>query len=210
MPSFASGSTATTLLTPQEVTADGNSAGIDITQYQGEIMVVLTGKSNAGTNPTMACKLQHAQGGDIVTSVTPGSNTGNGICTQVYGGADTVAETITVTLTSATAFSVSGSVTGAMAAGTVGTLYSTPQVEFMVTAGSVAFINGDTFAIVLAARSYSDVAGGAFTGLTATGACQRLAVNADKLGKYLRLNMDIGGTNSPKFTLGAAVYGEVI
>ena len=58
MPSFASGSTAATLLTPQEITADGNSPGIDITAYQGEIMVLLTGKSNAGTNPTMACKLQ--------------------------------------------------------------------------------------------------------------------------------------------------------
>ncbi len=209
MPSFASGSTAATLLTPQEITADGNSPGIDITAYQGEIMVLLTGKSNAGTNPTMACKLQHAQGGDIITSVTPGSNTGNGTCTQVYGGADAVAETITVTFSNATTFAVSGSVTGAMAGGTVGTLYSTPQVEFLITAGSAAFINGDTFAIVVAARTYSDVGAGAFTGMTSVGSVQRLAVNADALGKYLRLNMDIGGTNSPKFTLSAAVFGTV-
>lgn len=208
MPSFASGSVATTLLTPIEVTADGNTAGVDVTQYQGEIMVVLSGKSTGGTNPTMAAKLQHAQGGDIVTSVTPGSNTGTGTCTQVYGGADSVAETITVTLTSATAFTVAGGTTGAMAAGTVGTLYSTPQVEFMVTAGSAAFINGDTFAIVTTARSYADVGNGAYTGMTATGSIQRLAVNADKLGKYLRLNLDIGGTLTPKFVLAASIYGN--
>ncbi len=209
MPSFASGSTQTVLLAPQEVTADGNSAGVDITQYQGEVMVVLTGKSNAGTNPTMACKLQHAQGGDIVTSVTPGSNTGTGTCTQVYGGADSVAETITVTLTAATTFTVAGGTTGAMAAGTVGTLYQTPQCEFMVTAGATPFINGDTFAIVTTARSYADVGGGGFTGMTSTASVQRLGINADALGKYLRVNMDIGGTSSPKFTLGAAVYGDV-
>lgn len=210
MPSFASGSTQTVLLAPQEITADGNGAGVDITQYQGEIMVVLTGKSNAGTNPTMACKLQHAQGGDIVTSVTPGSNTGNGTCTQVYGGADAVAETITVAIGADTStFTVSGGTTGAMAAGTVGTLYQSAQVEFMVMAGSTPFAQNDTFAIVTTARSYSDVGGGGFTSMTSTASVQRIGISADKLGKYLRLNMDIGGTNSPKFTLGAAIYGEV-
>jgi hypothetical protein len=210
MSSFASTSTQAVLLTPQEVTADGNSAGVDITQFSGEIMVVLTGKSNAGTNPTMACKLQHAQGGDIVTSVTPGvGNTGTGTFTQVYGGADAVAEDITVTFSSATAFAVSGSVSSTLATGTVGTLYSVGQVEFMVTAGGTAFVNGDTCVIVTAARTYADVGAGGFTGLTTVGSVQRLAVNSDKLGKYLRLNMDIGGTNSPKFTLAAGIYGEL-
>jgi hypothetical protein len=209
MTSFPSGSTATTLLTPVAVSADGNSGGVDITPYNGEIMVVLSGKSTAGTNPTMACKLQHASGGDIVTSVTPGSNTGTGTCTQVNGSADTVAENITITLTSATAFTVSGSVTGAMAAGTVGVAYQNAQVEFMVTAGSVAFINGDTFVIVTTARTYVDVGGAGFTGMTSVGSVQRVAVNADKLGKYLRLNMDIGGTVGPSFVLAAAIFGEV-
>lgn len=208
MPSFASGSTQVVLLTPQEVTADGNSVGLDIADFRGEVMVVLTGKSNAGTNPTMACKLQHAQDTDRITSVTPGSNTGNGTCTQVYAGPDSVAETITVSFTNATTFTVTGGTTGAMAGGTVGTLYQTQQVEFMITAGSAAFINGDTFAIVTTATTYSDVGSGAFTGMTSTGSIQRLAVNSDKLGRYLRLNMDIGGTNTPKFTLAATIYGQ--
>lgn len=207
MPSFASGSTQTTLLTPVAVAANGNTAGVDITQYQGEIMVTLSSLNTAGTNPTLAAKLQHAQGGDIVTSVTPGANTGNGTFTQVYGGADSVAENITITFSSASAFAVSGSVTGAMAAGTVGTLYSTPQVEFMVTAGTAAFINGDTCVIVTTARTYADVGSGAFTGLTTLGSLQRLAVNADALGKYLRLNFVIGGTVGPSYAVGAAIYG---
>jgi len=119
-----------------------------------------------------------------------------------------VAETITVTLTSATAFSVSGSVTGAMAAGTVGTLYSKPQVEFLITAKGDAFINGDTFAIVLGARTWADVGNGAFAGLTTGASQQKLAVDADKLGRWLRLNFDIGGTSTPTYVVGAALYGE--
>jgi len=207
MPSFASGSTQTVLFTPAAVAADANSAGVDINGYSGDAMVVLTGVKTAGTNPTMAVKLQHASDSDIVTSVTPGSNTGNGTFTQVYGGADSVAENITITFSSASAFAVSGSVTGAMAAGTVGTLYSTPQVEFLVTAGSAAFINGDTCVIVTTARTYADVGDGAFTGMTTTGSVQRLAINLDKLGRYLRLNFDIGGTVGPSYIIGCGLYG---
>jgi hypothetical protein len=205
---FASACTQTTLRTPATVTADGNSAGIDVSAYRGEILVGLQALNTAGSTPTLAIKLQHAQDGDIVTSVTPGSNTGDGTCTQVNGGPDAVAETITVTLTSATAFSVSGSVTGAMAAGTVGTLYSKPQVEFLITAKGDAFINGDTFAIVLGARTWADVGNGAFAGLTTGASQQKLAVDADKLGRWLRLNFDIGGTSTPTYVVGAALYGE--
>jgi hypothetical protein len=209
MPSFASGSTQTVLFTPAAVAADANSAGVDINGYTGDAMVVLTGVKTAGTNPTLAVKLQHAADTDIVTSVTPGSNTGNGTFTQVYGGADSVAESITITFSSATAFAVSGGTTGAMAAGTVGTLYSTPQVEFLVTAGSAAFVNNDTCIIVTTARTYADVGDGAFTGLTTTGSVQRLAINLDKLGRYLRLNFDIGGTVGPSYIVGCGLYGIV-
>jgi hypothetical protein len=208
MAKFASACTQVSLRAPATVTADGNSPGVDITAFTGEILVGLQALNTLGSTPTLAIKLQHAADGDIVTSVTPGSNTGDGTCTQVYGGPDTVAETITVTLTSATAFSVSGSVTGAMAAGTVGTVYSTPQVTFLITAAGDAFINGDSFAIVLTARTWADVGGGAFTGLTTGASQQNLAIDTDKIGRWLRLNMDIGGTSTPTYVLGAALYGE--
>jgi hypothetical protein len=207
MPDFISALKNKPIKTPANVTTDGNSQGIDIIEYSGEVLVHMSALNTAGTNPTLAIKLQHATDSDIVTSVTPGSNTGNGTFTQVYGGADSVAENITITFSNATTFAVSGSVTGAMAGGTVATLYSTPQVEFMVTAGSAAFINGDTCVIVTTARTYADVAGGAYTGLTSGGAQQGLAVNADKLGRWIRLNFDIGGTVGPSYAVGVALYG---
>lgn len=207
MGNFASAAVQKNVRVPANVTTDGNSPGVDVLDYEGEVLVHLSSLNTAGTNPTLAVKLQHAADTDIVTSVTPGSNTGNGTFTQVYGGPDAVAENITITFSSATAFAVSGSVTGAMSAGTVGTLYSNAQVEFLVTAGTAAFINGDTCVIVTTARSWSDVPNGAFTGLTTGGAQQGLAVNVDKLGRWLRLNFDIGGTVSPSYVIGAALYG---
>lgn len=207
MPDFTSQSTQATLRTPATLTATGNTAGLDVSAFRGPVMATLSSLNTAGSSPTLTIKLQHAPGGDIVTSVTPGSNTGNGTCTQVYGGADAVAENITITFSSATAFAVSGSVTGAMAAGTVGTLYSTAKIEFMITAGSAAFVNNDTIVIVTTARTYADVDGGAFTSLTTGASLQKLSINTDKLGPYLRLAYTLGGTVSPAYTLGCALYG---
>lgn len=197
-------STLTTVQTPASISASGNSAGVDCRSLCQHGAVILTALKTAGTNPTLAIKLQHAPDGDIVTSVTPGSNTGNGTCTQVYGGPDSVAENITITFTSATAFGVTGSVSGAMAAGTVGTLYKSAICEFMITAGSTAFINGDTIVIVTTARTYADVDGGGFTGLTTAASIQKKSINFDEIGRYLRANYVIGGTNSPAYTVGIA------
>lgn len=207
MPDFATAAVQKHIRVPANVTVDGNSPGVDVLDYQGEALVHLSSLNTAGTTPTLAVKLQHAADTDIVTSVTPGANTGTGTFTQVYGGPDAVAENITITFSNATTFAVSGSVTGAMAGGTVGTLYSAAQVEFMVTAGSAAFINGDTCVIVTTARAWADVPNGAFTGLTTGGAQQGLPVNVDKLGRWLRLNFDIGGTVSPSYVIGVALYG---
>ena len=206
MPSFASASQITTL-DAATVAADGNSAGVDVSDYQQECVITLATSNTAGTNPTLAVKLQAAADGDIVTSVTPGANTGNGKCTQVYGKADTVAENITITFSNATTFAVSGSVTGAMAGGTVGTLYSNAQIEFLITAGTAAFINGDTIVIVTTARTWADVAGGAFTGVTSGGAGQKLAIDVNKIGRWMRLNYDIGGTVGPSYRVVSSIIG---
>lgn len=199
-------STLTTLQAPAVVAADGNTAGVDCRSLIGQGALILTALNTAGTNPTLAIKLQGTQDADVVTSVTPGANTGNGTCTQVYGGPDAVAENITITFTSASAFGVTGSVSGAKAAGTVGTLYSNSIIEFMITAGSAAFINGDTIVIVTTARTYADVSGGAFTGLTgaAQASIQKVALNFDQAPRYLRINHDIGGTVSPSYTVAVA------
>lgn len=197
-------STLTTLQTPAAISADGNTAGVDCRSLIGQGALILTARNTAGTNPTLAVKLQGTQDADVVTSVTPGANTGNGTCTQVYGGPDAVAENITLTFSNATTAAVVGSVSGALGNATVGTLFSNANVEFLLTAGSAAWINGDTIVIVTTARTYADVAGGAFTGLTTGASIQKKAINFDQLPRYLRVNYDIGGTVSPAYTVAVA------
>ena len=197
-------STLTTLQAPAAISADGNTAGVDCRSLIGQGALILTAINTAGTNPTLAVKLQGAQDADVVTSVTPGANTGNGTCTQVYGGPDAVAENITLTFSNATTAAVVGSVSGALGNATVGTLFSNANVEFLLTAGSAAWINGDTIVIVTTARTYADVAGGAFTGLTTGASIQKKAINFDQVPRYLRVNYDIGGTVSPAYTVAVA------
>lgn len=197
-------STLTTLQTPAAISADGNTAGVDCRSLIGQGALILTARNTAGTNPTLAVKLQGTQDADVVTSVTPGANTGNGTCTQVYGGPDAVAENITLTFSNATTAAVVGSVSGALGNATVGTLFSNANVEFLLTAGSAAWINGDTIVIVTTARTYADVAGGAFTGLTTGASIQKKAINFDQVPRYLRVNYDIGGTVSPAYTVAVA------
>lgn len=203
------GSTLTTLQAPASISASGSTAGIDARALSGQGGLVLTGYSTAGTLPTLAAKLQATPDVDVVTSVTPGSNTGNGTCTQVYGGPDAVAQNITITFTSATAFGVTGSVTGAIAAGTVGTLYQSSIIEFMITAGAAAFINGDTIVIVTTARTYADVAGAAFAALDAVPSIQKIGVNFDKLNRFFRINYVLGGTVSPAYAVAVCALAEV-
>jgi hypothetical protein len=202
-------STLTTLQAPASISADGNTAGIDARSLAGQGGLILTGYATAGTLPTLAVKLQAAPDGDVVTSVTPGTNTGTGRCTQVYGGPDAVAETITVTLSNATTATVVGSVTGPLADATVGTLYQSAKVEFMLTAGGTAFATADTFVIITTARTYADVGGGAFAALTTLRSIQKIGVNFDQVNRFLRLNYDIGGTVSPAYAVAVAAISAV-
>jgi hypothetical protein len=94
-----------------------------------------------------------------------------------------------------------------MAAGTVGTKYQNAQLEFLVSDGSVDFVNNDTITIAVTGRTWADVSGVAFTGLTTGASMQRITTNADKLGRFIRFNMDIGGTVGPAYTLGIGMLG---
>jgi hypothetical protein len=69
---------------------------------------------------------------------------GNGTI-DAHGGSAGVAEIITVTFTSPTAFSVSGSVSGALGTGTVGTLFTSTKANLTITAGATAFAAADAF-----------------------------------------------------------------
>lgn len=204
-------STLTTLQAPAAVSADGSTAGVDCRSLAGAGALILTALNTAGSTPTLSVKLQGTHDADVVTSVTAGSNTGTGTCTQVYGGPDAVAENIVVTVKAgATTASVVGSVSGALADATIGTLYQSAQVEFLLTQGGTAFVADDAFTIVTTARTYADVAGGAFTGLTSGASVQKLGLDYDKLPRYLRVNYDIGGTSSPAYTVAVVAQSRTI
>jgi len=74
---------------------------------------------------------------------------------RLFTSSGSVAETITVTFSSATAFTVSGSVSGALGAGTVGTLFNN-VVRFIATAGATPWTNGATRTISVVRRGFSN------------------------------------------------------
>jgi len=59
------------------VTADGNSSAFDLLGYEGQVAIVLNvGDPTAGTNPTLAVKLQHCDtSGGSYTDVSGGGFT---------------------------------------------------------------------------------------------------------------------------------------
>ena len=69
--------------------------------------------------------------------------TGNGTIDGLTGTAAGVVETITVTFTGTTAFNVSGSVSGSLGSGTIGTAFLSGKCAFTITAGSTPFVSGD-------------------------------------------------------------------
>ena len=68
---------------------------------------------------------------------------GNGTIDDLIGTTASVVENITVTFTSATAYTVSGSVSGSLGSGTVGTAFTSGKCAFTITAGSTPFVSGD-------------------------------------------------------------------
>jgi hypothetical protein len=75
------------------------------------------------------------------------SGAGNGTIGDLIGGAASVAETITVTFTSATAFDVAGSISGAIGSGTVGVAFVSSKINFTITAGGTPFAALDVFTV---------------------------------------------------------------
>lgn len=71
--------------------------------------------------------------------------TGNGVLTAWDGGASSVSETFTITATSATSFTVVGSVSGSIGPATVGTTFTHAKLTFLISAGGTAFVAGDAF-----------------------------------------------------------------
>jgi len=85
--------------------------------------------------------------GGAGTPVPGGTNVGNGTVSGLGATAATVGQTITMTATSATQFAVVGSVSGALGTATVGTPFTSGQINFTINAGSTAFAAADTITV---------------------------------------------------------------
>lgn len=85
------------------------------------------------------------------------TGTGTGDIHNMRLGNSAVSETWTLTFTSSTAFSVSGSVSGAQTAGVVGTTYASAPtlIEFLVVAGPTNWATSDTITIVVTANTFN-------------------------------------------------------
>jgi hypothetical protein len=80
------------------------------------------------------------------------AGTGNGTLTAYKGGATALAQTFTITATSATNWTVVGSVSGSIGPATTGTPFSHTRVAFTITAGGTPFIAGDVFTLQTAPK----------------------------------------------------------
>ena len=95
----------------------------------------------------------HFAAGKALPGTVTYSGTGTGTINDIDGGVDAPTETWTIEFTDATNFTVTGSVSGAQAAGTVGQNYTTTGnpltslISFRITAGGTAFVATDSFTI---------------------------------------------------------------
>jgi flagellar hook protein FlgE len=106
-----------------------------------------------------------------------GANVGNGTIMAAEATGATVAQTVTLTATSPTTFSVVGSVSGAMGTATVGSPFTSGQLGFTIAAGSTAFATGDTITIPTTPPALGNVKGIPITGFADGAANQTINWN---------------------------------
>lgn len=81
------------------------------------------------------------------------AGTGNGKLINITPAEDAVPEVISITFTSATAFTVSGTVSGAIGSGILNAAFLAGGINFTASAGTTAFIAGDAFTVTLTSVS---------------------------------------------------------
>jgi len=106
---------------------------------------------------------------NLVYAPTSFTGTGNGKMTSITPGTNAVPETWSIVFTSATTFTVTGSVEGPTASGTTGSAYSNGFINFTITVGTTPFAIGDEFQLVLSQVNL-------FNPLGPNDAAQRVAV----------------------------------
>lgn len=133
----------------QNLALNGYGPG-DIIQLQNTGYVFYIYSS---TNATLSAVMMTgwAVNSSNVIAAGGAGTTGNGTVTDyTMTGNNFVAQTVTVTFTSSTAFTVSGSVQGAMGTGTVGTTFNgTGGFGFKIKAGTTAFATNNTITMTV-------------------------------------------------------------
>ena len=101
-------------------------------------------------------------GTPIISGEPAYNGIGTGTLSSIEAADSTVKpQTITVMLTSSSTFSVTGSVSGYIGAGVVGTTFNSTVISFLVSAGGTSFSSGDNFVFSLV---YTADAGSGNTG----------------------------------------------
>jgi len=129
------------------------------------------------------------------------TGSGDGRIDNIIGTSASVQETITITFTGPTAFNVAGSVTGALAAGTVGTDYTSSVVNFLVSQGSTQWQSGDTISFVMTPpyESQSDVVSYASSSVYSDTARTMFAFDGDANTYWGTDNLTLTGTLEVEF-----------
>jgi hypothetical protein len=77
------------------------------------------------------------------------SGSGTGIINGLIGTAASILETITITFSSATDFAASGSVSGSLGSGAVGTAFTCSVCAFTIADGGTSWASGDTITFIM-------------------------------------------------------------
>jgi flagellar hook protein FlgE len=126
--------------------------------------VAPTGVLSTGTLTFNGNGVLIGDGGGAGAPTYAATNVGNGTVSALAATGATVAQTITLTATSATQFSVVGSVSGNLGTATVGTPFTSGQLDFTINAGSTAFGAGDTITVPTTPLTLGNVTGIPITG----------------------------------------------
>jgi hypothetical protein len=130
------------------------------------------------------------------------TGTGNGTMTNILPQSLAIPETWTITLTSATAFTVTGSSSGPQAGGTVGAPYNNGFISFKLNAGSTPFVAGDQFTVVFSTVSI-------FNPLGANDAAKRLSI-VTALQAEINSNTEVRSENFEYNLILCPGYPEVV
>ena len=115
-------------------------------------MKLVTGNGILASGTLQRGSILGLQSGTVVSAA--GTNTGNGTIGTITKGASVQPGVYSLVATSATNFTVAGPDGLAFPNATVGTAYTSANINFTITAGGTAFVAGDSFELTVPSGNY--------------------------------------------------------